>query len=445
MLDPAIEDFFTVRKAEWLKKNLKSSDNEEQINTKREECERIFSLANWLPEQAAKINSRALTTHPSTFTDTATGIGKKNRKNQTFVTPIIYQGDRQKDGFLRSGNVICKTIDSVGNAAEMAIENFLRLKLADGASLLDHIENETDLAKSMLSIDGHDYNTLRTELLAIKAQHQEQSTSSKIKQVYFPVGEGYHQLSLLTPSCYLFELRQRIDQLRFAEQNKATRELKRKGEYSKHGFSEIYGITTIAFGGTKPQNASMLSSKNGGKAHLLLSLPPTLQTRTLRLPQHNFFTDTFNPFRIKETFQAFHRLLYISKDKPEHLNDKQQSKENQRYKPSRAAVHNILAARIQDYIEHIILIMWQIRQQFAKNEIPLPKTLPTYQKIWLFPDRQDERNQTNDWLTQLIKELARQFIANYEKVIGKKYIQLGDAELNEIIRCVIENNKESLR
>ncbi|MDR5610469.1 type I-F CRISPR-associated protein Csy1 [Arsenophonus sp.] len=437
MFDPAIEDFLAKRREKWLKEKLKSSDNDQQIQIKQQECERKYNLANYLLDVASKIHQRALTTHPSTFTHTATGIGKKNLKNQTFVTPLIYQGDRQKDGFLRSGNVRCKTIDSVGNAAEMAIENFLRLKLTDGASLFEHIENETDLAKSLLFIVGQDYNTLRTNLLAIKAQHKEPSTSSKIKQVYFPTSDGYHQLSLLTPSCYLFELRQRIDQLRFAEQNKVARQLKNKNEYSEHGFSEIYNLTTMSFGGKKAQNASMLSSKNGGKAHLLLSLPPTLQTRTLRLPQHNFFTDTFNSFHIKEIFQAFHRLLYISKDKPEHLNDTQQSKENQRYKPSRAAVHNILATRIQEYI---ILLMSQIRQQFAKNEIPLPKTLPTYQKIWLFPDRQDERNQTNDWLTQLIKELARQFIANYEKVIGKKYIQLGDAELNEIIRCVIENN-----
>nr|WP_238149519.1 type I-F CRISPR-associated protein Csy1 [Arsenophonus endosymbiont of Aleurodicus floccissimus] len=114
------------------------------------------------------------------------------------------------------------------------MENFLRLKLTYGASLLEHIENETDLAKSLLSIVGQDYNTLRTNLLTIKAQHKEPSTSSKIKQVYFPIADGYHQLSLLTPSCYLFELRQRIDQLRFAEQNKVARQLKNKNEYNEN-------------------------------------------------------------------------------------------------------------------------------------------------------------------------------------------------------------------
>nr|WP_276324674.1 type I-F CRISPR-associated protein Csy1 [Arsenophonus nasoniae] len=396
------------------------------MNKKRQECERKYSLVNHLLDVASQIHQRALTTHPSTFTHTATGIAEENKKRQTFVTPIIYQGDRRNDGFLRSGNVICEIIDSVGNAAQLGNENFLHLKLADGASLLEHIENETDLAKSLLSINGHDYNTLRADLLAIKAQQQEPATSSKIKQVYFPIADGYHQLSLLTPSCYLFELRQRIGKLLpFTEQNKAARLLKSKNEFSEHGFREIYGITTMSFGGKNAQNASRLNSQNGGKARLLLSLPPTLQTRTLRMPQHNFFSDTFNPFSLKETFQAFHCFLHIDKNNI-NLRTKRDS-------------------YIQEYIEHIILIMYHIRQKFSENDIKLPENLPSYQKIWLFPDRQDERDQTNDWLTHLIEKLARQFIASYKKVVGKKYIQLGDAELKKIIQLVVENNKESLR
>lgn len=59
--------------------------------------------------------------------------------------------------------------------------------------------------------------------------------------------------------------------------------------------------------------------------------------------------------------------------------------------------------------------MYHIRQKFSENDIKLPENLPSYQKIWLFPDRQDERDQTNDWLTHLIEKLARQFIASYKK------------------------------
>lgn len=93
-------------------------------------------------------------------------------------------------------------------------------------------------------------------------------TSSKIKQVYFPVwldDEDYHLLSILTPSGLLFEMRRRIDDIRFSEQTKTLRDLKRKGEYSEVGFKEIYGLTTIGFGGTKPQNISVLNNQNAGK------------------------------------------------------------------------------------------------------------------------------------------------------------------------------------
>nr|WP_255420748.1 hypothetical protein [Arsenophonus endosymbiont of Aleurodicus floccissimus] len=50
-----------------------------------------------------------------------------------------------------------------------------------------------------------------------------------------------------------------------------------------------------------------------------------------------------------------------------------------------------------------MLIMYHVRQIFSQNETNLPENLPDYQKIWLFPDRQDERNQTNNWLTRLIE------------------------------------------
>ncbi|WGO83052.1 type I-F CRISPR-associated protein Csy1 [Arsenophonus apicola] len=441
MLDPAIEDFFTERKAGWLKGKLKTTMSEDEINAIKQECEAIFTLSEWLISAAKRAGQISITTHPCTFSHPS---ARKNKNG--YVSSIIATAKSKKDGFLRTGNVNIKP-DAFGNAAALDVYKFLTLEMNDKQTLLEHIKAETELARTLLGYGKKHYEELRDGFLQmIKTDNNVVITSSKIKQVYFPIETEYHQLSLLTHSGHLFELRQRIDAIRFAEQNKTARELKRKGEYSEHGFSEIYNITTIGFGGTKPQNISVKNSQNSGKAHLLLSLPPPiLLTRTLRLPQHNFFSDTFNPFHIKETFQAFHRLLYISKNKPENLNNQQVSGENQRYKPSRDTVYDILATRVQEYIDHIILIMWQIRQQLASNEIPLPKNLPTYQKIWLFPDRQDERDQTNDWLTHLIEVLARQFISSYQKIIEKKYIQLGDAELKKIIQLVVENNKESLR
>ncbi|TOM55970.1 type I-F CRISPR-associated protein Csy1, partial [Vibrio parahaemolyticus] len=74
---------------------------------------------------------------------------------------------------------------------------------------------------------------------------------------------------------------------------------------------EIYGLTTIGYGGTKPQNISVLNNQNAGKAHLLPSLPPQIAQRKRRLPTYDFFTNTVNPWQVKETLEAFHGLISL--------------------------------------------------------------------------------------------------------------------------------------
>ncbi len=439
MLDPAIEAFFTDRKEGWLKKNLKASMSESEVKEKESECESQFALKNWIPKAASRIQSRAFTSHPSTFTHSSTGVGKKNKKEGTYVTPILYKGYKYNDGFLRSGNVECGQLDSIGNAADLDVESFLSIVLFDGNSVLSHIEHESEQAKLIL-LDEKQYNLLRNQFLSIKSQREEQVTSSKIKQVYFPIfnlvndsvendieeEHEYHLLSPLTPSGLVFEMRRRIDDIRFSEHTKAIRELKRKGEFSEVGYKEIYGITTIGYGGTKPQNISVLNNQNAGKAHLLLSLPPEIKIREIRLPKNNFFSEVINPWQLKETYEAFHRLISLP-----------QEKRGNRFVEYRDN-------RIQEYIDHIIMMMWEIRRAFEQKESVLPNSLPEYQRTWLFPDEQDERDNSDEWLQKLIPEIARQFFRGYEKVVKNKFLNLSDRETDEIA-ALVAKNKELLR
>ncbi|MBK1872883.1 type I-F CRISPR-associated protein Csy1 [Marinobacter sp. 1-3A] len=424
MVDAAIEGFFAERKEAWLKKNLTTAMLEVDVRSKEQECESMFALKNWLPNAAHRIESRALTTHPSKFTHPSTGVGKKNQKNGTYVTPVLFQGKHEKDGFLKTGNVACDVIDSVGNAGELDVEEFLMLRMCDGYRLLDHIEKESELAQKLLSIEGHSVSELRRQLLVIKKTSEGVVTNSRIKQIFFPVyGEGYHQLSLLTNSAYVFELRKRIDVIRFSEQAKQQRDLKRQNKHSELGFKEIYNITTIGFGGTKPANISVLNNQNAGKAHLLLSMPPELSPRATRLPTRNFFGDTLYARQLQETFQGFHRLLIADHN-------------NMRIREGRNH-------RIQEYIDQVIFKMWQVRKAFEAQPHSRPESLPGYQKIWLFPEHEPDRMEEGQWLTTLVDEVARHFINSYEKVLGKAAIQLGDDELGAFNR-IVEQSKEAL-
>ena len=117
-----------------------------------------------------------------------------------YVSSVLAEIDRVEDGYLKTGNVSVAT-DALGNAAALDVHKFLTLVMQDGDNLLTHIQQETDLAQTLLAIKSTNYQELKSGFLAMVENASENITSSKIKQVYFPVDDYYHQLSLLTNVC----------------------------------------------------------------------------------------------------------------------------------------------------------------------------------------------------------------------------------------------------
>lgn len=420
MLDPAIADFFAERKAAWLKKNISVTMQEWEVREKEQECEYNFLLTNWLPDAAKRAGQISVASHPCTFSHPS---ARKNKNG--YVSSIIAKNKPQADGFLRSGNVIVEP-DALGNAAALDVYKFLSLVMADQRTLLTHIEQETELAKQLLTSPSCDYQSLRDGFLKMIDVDQESISSSKIKQVYFPVADNeYHLLSLLTHSGHLFELRQRLDTLRFGDEVKQARESRKLNQFHENGYREIFGLTTIGFGGTKPQNISVLNNQNAGKAHLLASIPPELKPRNLRLPETNFFKESFNAWQAKEVLEALHRLFNTDYN---NIN----IREGRDY-------------RIQQYVDLVIEKMWQLRLFLIEYQGELPSELPMEQKIWLFPEFEQQRKQEDEWLNRITRDIARSLLNHYRqgKVISNP-VQLADQELFAIEQIVI-NNKEALR
>lgn len=419
MLDPAIEVFFAERKEAWLKKNLKAGMTEDEVRDKNLECNEVFVLKNWLPNAAKRAGQISLSTHPVTYSHPS---ARKNKNG--YASSIIAEVDFSTDGFLRSGNVPVEP-DALGNAAALDVYKFLTLVMQDGTTLLQHLQNDSELAQQLLQ-RAADAAEVKQGFLEMVAAKDEAITSSKIKQVYFPVEQeagGYHLLSVLSHSGHLFELRKRLDRLRFSEETKARRELRKNNQYCAEGYQEVYNLTTIGYGGTKPQNISVLNNQNAGKAHLLMSVPPELNAQYTRLPRRNFFSDMLYAKSLQETFQAFHRL--VSADH----ND--------------INIRRGLDYRVEQYLDQLILKMWQARQGFAEQSHTRPEALPAYQKLWLFPENEQDRSETHDWLDEVVTEAARHFNASYKKVLGKSALILGDDQLRRVTE-LIEQNREAL-
>jgi CRISPR-associated protein Csy1 len=290
--------------------------------------------------------------------------------------------------------------------------------MQDGNTLLQHLQKESELAKQLLGFCAEP-DAVRQGFLDVLASNDEIVTSSKIKQVYFPVEEetgGYHLLSLLSHSGHLFELRNRLNELRFSEEVRSKRELKKNNQYAESGYQEIRNLTIIGYGGTKPQNISALNNKNAGKSYLLMSVPPDLSPRYTRLPTRNFFTDRLYANQMTELFQAFHRLVSVDYNN--------------------APIRKGLDDLVQKYTDQLILKMWQVRQGFVEQTHARTAALPGYQKIWLLPEHEAERKHDSQWLDDLIREAARHFNACYKRVLGRSALTLGDDLMQRVTRII---------
>lgn len=418
MLDPAISSFFADRKEAWLKKKLKTSMDDDEVQALKIECEEVFSLEQWLPNAAKRAGQISMATHPCTFSHPS---ARKNKNG--YVSSIIATTERVDDGFLKTGNVSVET-DALGNAAALDVYKFLTLQMLDGQQLLAHIQQDSELANKVLNIHSSSYQELKDDFLAMVESEGENITSSKIKQVYFPVENDYHQLSLLTNSGLIYHLRKQIDHIRFSEEVKALRDIKRKNEFSEQGFTEIYNLTTIGYGGTKPQNISVLNNKNGGKVHLLQSLPPGIQNRSTHFPKTNFFTESFRYKDYRDVFQALHKILTTDYN---NIN----IREGRDY-------------RIQELLDRIIDKMWAVRAVAAEQYHADSSQLKHHQEIWLCDEFKQQREESEDWLDKLTKEISVWITRSYEKIFAKQAVKLGKAELQKIAE-IVQQNKEALR
>lgn len=412
-MDDTIKAFFAERKSGWLKNKVKASMPEEEQAQLEREAEEKFSMDNWLPDAARRVAQLSMVSHPSKFSHPSSRI-----------SAFIANGIKKADGFLRTGNSDA-ALDVFGNAAALDVYKFLSLKLDDGKMLIEHVEQGSETARQQLAINTASFDEIQKGLLSIKQGGDTVVTSGKVKQVYFPYDGDYHLLSILTPSGLMFELRNRVNDMRFSEQTREARKLKRNDDYSDTGFDDLFNLSLIGFGGTKPQNISVLNSQNGGKAYLLPSLPPVLQKKNVRLPRYDFFTNTLWAGRFKDSFSALQKLM-------------QQEYKNSRIRQSRDSILRFI-------IDQVIDVMWSIRNHEAGwSQTEHYSHLPVHQKMWLDNRWLQERDDSDEWLNKVVEALSRWIVLTYNKVQGKHGSPWRDDELL-YVKTLVEQSREALR
>lgn len=396
-----IADFFADRKAAWLKAKLKPSLTDEEQTQLQQEANEKFTLSNWLPDAAKRAAQLTMASHPSKFSHPSAK-----------TSPIIANNSQVNDGYLRSGNIDYE-LDVFGNAAAMDVYKFLTLVMDDGKTVLNHLEEDSAHIKGLFTLPVISYETLKQGLISIKQLDDSNKTDHLVKQVYFPVDEGYHLLSLLTPSGLLTQVKSRIDGIRFSEETKQAKETRKKNEHHVTGYDDLFDLTVTAYGGTQPQNVSVLNSKNAGRAYLLASTPPKLKQRQIRLPSQSFFRNSLQVGRFKDAFEPLDKLI-------------------------RTDVNNVFVRDgIKNCLKYIVDQVLQrafIVRAYGEgwSNSDYYQSLPLSQRIWLDDANLSQRESQDEWLEDIVDAFANWILDSYEYLFKDTYVKLSDHELREV-------------
>lgn len=402
MIEIIFEQYLLKQKIAWLERKSKGKDPTLELLS---ESEIRYEKATWI-NKAVKQARHAITTHASTFThpDAKTSCFK-------FSAPYLI------NGFLSTNNVNYEnTFDLFGNAATDSFVKEIYLFLnesVDGQTLWDHLKNDSNEIKKFIQNYNLDFDEAKTALSKLMIDPEPPKTHKLLKQVYFPVENNYHLLSLLTPSVVTTELLRRLNLIRFSEVAKQARSLKRDNKFSEYAYEDIFDLTEVAFGGSKPQNVSVLNSQNAGRAYLLSSCPPVLEKRAVRLPKTDFFAQCLYRKNYQDSFVQLHKFMQLD------LNNID----------IRTAIRNI----IQFVIDQVLLQGFKIQQYYPEgwSKQDYYASLPKLQRVWLDLMHTQQRENDHEWRHELSEDIARWILRSYEKVISDSYT-LGTGEINDV-------------
>ena len=398
----SIQTFLNERKELWLKDRVKKAENDTEVAELQQQADDKFSLQEWLSDAAKRVSQLSMVSHPSKFSHPSAK-----------TSSVIAQVKSAQDGYLRSGNVHYP-LDVFGNAAAMDVYKFLSLSLTEDSTVLMGFEKDDQDLKHLIEKSSLDFASLKQAFLVIKNDDASSKTDHLVKQVYFPLeNHEYHLLSILTPSGLITRLKQSIDQLRFSDATKEAKEKRKKNEHDAEGYADIFDLTITAYGGTQPQNVSVLNSQNAGRAYLLSSCPPVLEKRTVRLPKTDFFAQCLYRKNFQDSFIQLHKFMQLD------LNNID----------IRTAIRNI----IQFVIDQVLLQGFKIREYYPEgwSQQDYYSGLPKLQRVWLDQIYAMQREDDSEWRNELSEDIARWILRSYEKVINDAF-KLGTGEINEV-------------
>lgn len=389
----AMSDKLTSYILEEVNKKNKEID---KYNAKPENAETKkanITAEEWLENIAGNASKCKCVTHVGRFVNPSVD-----------VTIHVIPASNEDAGYITTTNTDCQMDMSVTSAAYLGTAKLLLLSLEDDETVYQHLIKQSDFLKKELPELNIDYEKITAALLKVVTDVLPTATDERLKQVYFPIDiskDEYHVLSVLSPSSIMIELRKRIRKL------EDTGYKIRHNDMLDESYTQIYDLTEVGFGGTKPQNISCGNNSIGGRCYLLNSMPPKLTKRDIAIPKKNFFKDTLN---VRSFYNLFKSLHYVYRETNNNLN-------------IRTHARNIEMA----IINKVIVLVYKLRE-LTSGWSDNNNALSISQKIWLDDKYLNRRLSESDWTEDIAVDFTNWIMNTYEFVMKKEKITLGDGE-----------------
>ena len=211
---------------------------------------------------------------------------------------INFQTNRQlSEGLVGSQTPSHLSLDANGNAAALPLAAFFNLSIGSAEDTESEIKLRDLIVSQHSSLEGAfaDNAELSQQYLqqfkkALTGATDSPRTDERNKQLLWPcyedasVEDNYRNLIPLHPSALASVFKQTLNTLRYSPENIEARRSRYSKTAKQQPYSSINEIAYKTLGGTKPQNISQLTSREGGRNLLLPAIPPKIELkRVLRI------------------------------------------------------------------------------------------------------------------------------------------------------------------
>lgn len=404
-----------------LAKAIESNDQEKitELKGTLADAKEKYSTTNWIADAATRMAKQL-----NFGTHISKGIHPDAKGDNVSFKAI----SALPETIIGTHSIDSSYIDANGNAAALPLAAFFDFTVDETTKIRDLIlTDNADFIASLASdqtLANTYHQAFKTSLQNIidkPVTHERNKQTLWVTNAYGGADLDeleYINIIPLYPSVLTHEVYQRINHLKFSDENKAARDNRFKKTAEQQSYMSLNNLATVQLGGTKPQNVSLLMSKQGGRNYLLPSLPPMLNTADSTFKPSKFANTIFAKSLAYKVNPIIQNLFYVV----------EQTRNNVKIRDVRKEAMDEVLKRIFEFASYM------------RNELPAGWTkeseLDECEQFWLDPKRaelpeEDEwrvRREQEDWHTQIIHRFARWINTLLQEKFKDIRTEISDAE-----------------